>query len=55
MGIDIKSFFFTAELERYEYMKMLLDVFPKHVQEQYNFECKAFFNGYVYLAHNLVH
>ena len=33
MGIDIKSFFITAMLDRYEYMKMPLDVFPQHVIE----------------------
>ena len=30
MGIDIKSFFITAALDRYEYMKMPLDIFPQH-------------------------
>lgn len=63
MGINIKKFFIMAELERYEYLKMPLDVFPKHVREQYNLERKAF-NGYVYVEirhtiymhyHNLVH
>jgi hypothetical protein len=49
MGIDIKSFFITAELDWYEYMKMPLDIaFPKHVREQYNLDRKAK-NGYVYL------
>jgi hypothetical protein len=38
MGIDIKSFFITAELDRYEYMKMPLDVFPQHVREQYDLD-----------------
>jgi hypothetical protein len=48
MGIDIKSFFITATLDRYEYMKMPLDVFPEHVRQQYDLYRKAK-NGYVYL------
>jgi hypothetical protein len=48
MGIDIKSFFITATLDRYEYMKMPLDVFPEHVRQQYDLYQKAK-NGYVYL------
>ena len=48
MGIDIKSFFITAELDRYEYMKMPLDVVPCHVRDQYDLDRKAK-NGYVYL------
>jgi hypothetical protein len=48
MGIDIKSFFITATLDRYEYMKMPLDVFPEHVRQQYDLYSKAK-NGFVYL------
>ena len=48
MGIDIKSFFITATLDRYEYMKMPLDIFPRHIRDQYDLDRKAK-NGYVYL------
>ena len=50
MGIDIKSFFITATLDRYKYMRMPLDVdvFPRHVRDQYDLDRKAK-NGFVYL------
>eukprot|EP00804_Cyclotella_cryptica_P023697 CCRYP_019320-RA/>CCRYP_019320-RA protein AED:0.37 eAED:0.35 QI:0/0/0/1/1/1/6/0/1607 len=48
MGIDIKSFFLTAPLDRYEYMKMPLDLFPEHIIQQYDLRTKAK-NGFVYL------
>ena len=48
MGIDIKNFFPAAPLDRYEYMKMPLKVFPQHTIEQYNLINKAK-NGFVYL------
>ena len=48
MGIDIKSFYLLAPLERYEYMKMPLSIFPQHVCEQYNLEQHAK-EGFVFL------
>ena len=48
MGIDIKSFFLTAPLDRYEYMKMPLDISPQHVRDQYNLDELAV-GDYVYL------
>ena len=48
MGIDIKSFYLTAPLDRYNYMKMPLSGFPQHVREQYNLETHAN-NGFVFL------
>eukprot|EP00804_Cyclotella_cryptica_P025030 CCRYP_015953-RB/>CCRYP_015953-RB protein AED:0.31 eAED:0.30 QI:0/0/0/1/0/0.33/3/0/681 len=36
MGLDIKSFYLTATLDRYEYMRMPIDVFPEHIIQQYN-------------------
>eukprot|EP00804_Cyclotella_cryptica_P011793 CCRYP_011361-RA/>CCRYP_011361-RA protein AED:0.17 eAED:0.11 QI:0/0/0/0.8/0.25/0.2/5/0/1137 len=48
MGVDIKSFFLTAPLDRYEYMKMPLDLFPEHTIQQYDLRNKAK-NGFVYL------
>eukprot|EP00804_Cyclotella_cryptica_P007211 CCRYP_009751-RB/>CCRYP_009751-RB protein AED:0.29 eAED:0.25 QI:0/-1/0/1/-1/1/1/0/612 len=48
MGIDIKSFFLTAPLDRYEYMRMPLELFPEHIIQQYDLRTKAK-NGFVYL------
>ena len=48
MTIDIKNFFPTAPLEKYEYMKMPLSVFPQHVKDQYNLDALAV-RGYVFL------
>jgi hypothetical protein len=35
MCLDIKNFYLTGPLDRYEYMKMLLSLFPSWTQEQY--------------------
>ena len=48
MGIDISSFYLETPLDRYEYMKMPLDLFPPHTVEQYKMKDNAK-NGYVYL------
>lgn len=48
MGLDIKNFYLTATLDRYEYMKMPMDVFPEHIIQQYNLR-KHVKNGFVYL------
>eukprot|EP00956_Cyclotella_meneghiniana_P014140 scaffold21040_cov41-Cyclotella_meneghiniana.AAC.5 len=48
MGVDIKSFYLTAPLDLYEYMKMPLDLFPQHTVEQYDLKRHAK-NGFVYL------
>jgi hypothetical protein len=48
MGVDIKSFYLTAPLDRYEYMKMPLDIFPEHTIKQYDLRRHAK-NGFVYL------
>ena len=48
MGIDIKSFYLTAPLDRYEYMKMPLSIFPEHTKKDYNMEANAI-DGFVYL------
>eukprot|EP00804_Cyclotella_cryptica_P029536 CCRYP_020583-RA/>CCRYP_020583-RA protein AED:0.35 eAED:0.26 QI:0/-1/0/1/-1/1/1/0/1386 len=48
MGIDIKSFYLTAPLDRYEYMKMPITVFPEHIIQQYNLRAHVK-NGFVYL------
>ena len=48
MGIDVKSFYLCTPLDRYEYMKIPLSIFPRHTREQYTMDDKAV-NGFVYL------
>ena len=48
MGIDISSFYLETPLDRYEYMKMPLDLFPPHTVKQYNMKEHAK-NGYIIL------
>ena len=48
MCVDISSFYLTAPMERYEYMRMPLEIFPEHTIEQYDLKNKAK-NGWVYL------
>jgi hypothetical protein len=38
MCLDIKNFYLTAPLDRYEYMKMPLSLFPSWTKEQYNLD-----------------
>ena len=47
MGVDIKSFYLTATLDRYEYMKMPLEPFPPWTRKQYNLD-KYAYKGFVY-------
>ncbi len=46
MCLDIKNFCLTAPLDRFEYMKMPLSLFPSWMREQYNLEKHAK-NGFV--------
>ena len=48
MCIDIKSFYLSAALEYYEYMKMPYALFPQWIIEQYELD-KHVQNGYIYL------
>ena len=48
MCLDIKNFYLTAPLDRYEYMKMPLSLFPSWTKEQYNLDTLAK-NRFVYL------
>jgi hypothetical protein len=48
MCLDIKNFYLTAPLDRYEYMKMPLSLFPSWTKEQYNLD-KLAKKGFVYL------
>jgi hypothetical protein len=48
MCLNIKNFYLTAPLDRYEYMKMPFSLFPVWTKEQYNLD-KLAKNGFVYL------
>ena len=48
MCVDIKNFYLGTPLDRYEYMKMPLTIFPEHTIQQYNMREHAK-NGFIYL------
>ncbi len=48
MCLDIKNFYLTAPLDRFEYMKMPISLFPSWTCKQYNLDTYAK-NGFVYL------
>jgi hypothetical protein len=48
MGLDIKTFYLAAQLDRFEYMKMPLFLFPDWIKKQYELDKHAL-NGFVYL------
>ena len=48
MGIDINNFYLGTPMDRFEYMKMPLSIFPEHISHQYNLEQNAK-KGFVYL------
>jgi hypothetical protein len=41
MCLDIKNFYLTAPLDRFEYMKMPISLFPSWSHEQYNLDTNA--------------
>ena len=45
--LDVGNFYLETPLERYEYMKMPLSLFPSRTRKQYNLDEKAL-NGFVY-------
>ena len=45
---NLKLFYLTAPMDRYEYMCMPLKIIPEHIIEQYNL-CEKAKNGYVYM------
>jgi hypothetical protein len=45
---DLKLFYLTAPMDRYEYMRMPLRLIPNHVIDQYNLREKAK-NGFIYM------
>jgi hypothetical protein len=48
MCLDIKNFYLTTPLDRYEYMKIPLNIFLKWIITQYNLNKHAL-NGFIYL------
>ncbi len=48
MCLDIKNFYLSAPLDRFEYMKMPLALFPLWIVKQYNLT-KHVLNGFIYL------
>ena len=48
MCADIKSFYLETPLDRYEYMKMKLDMIPQEFRNEYNLDAKAK-DGYVFM------
>ena len=42
MYLDIKNFYLCAPMERYEYMKMSIGIFPQQVIDQYNLMNKVY-------------
>ena len=49
MTIDISNFYLNTPMDRYEYMRMKLDMFPENVIEEYNLRDRVEPNGYVYI------
>ncbi len=47
-SLNNKNFYLTALLDRFEYMKMPLSIFPSWTRKQYNLD-KLAKNGFVYL------
>ena len=48
MGLDIKNFYLGTPLDRYEYMKVPLHIFPQHIIDQYALTLKEK-GGFIYL------
>ena len=46
--LDIKNFYLGTPMDRFEYMKMPLDIFPPHTRAQYELDKHAK-NGFIYL------
>ena len=49
MTIDISNFYLNTPMDRYEYMRMKLDMFPEDVIEEYNLRDRVAPNRYVYI------
>ena len=48
MCVNVKSFYLCTPMDRYEYMKIPLSIFPAHTRTQYDLDSKAK-GGFVYL------
>jgi hypothetical protein len=48
MCLDIKNFYLMAPFDRFEYMKMPIDLFPEWIVKQYKL-MKHVLNGFIYL------
>ena len=53
MTIDISNFYLNTPMDRYEYMRMKLEMFPDDVIEEYNLRERVEPNGYVYIVLHL--
>ena len=49
MTIDISNFYLNTPMDRYEYTRMKLDMFPEDVIEEYNLWDKIEPDGFVYI------
>ena len=49
MTIDFSNFYLNTPMDRYEYMRMKLDIFSEEVIEKYNLRGRVEPNGYVYI------
>jgi hypothetical protein len=48
MGLDIGSFYLATPMDRYEYMRLAIDLFPEHSIKQYDL-LKHVHKGYIYV------
>ena len=48
MCADIANFFLNNPMDRYEYMKLPLDIIPEEIIQQYNLR-KLSYKGFVYM------
>ena len=48
MGINIKNFYLGTPLDRFEYMRIPITLFPQHIIDQYNLRPKVK-SGHIYL------
>ena len=49
MGLNIKNFYLGTPLDRFEYMKIPITLFPAHIRLQYQLHGDRVKNGFVYL------
>jgi hypothetical protein len=48
MGINLKNFYLNTPLDRYEYMRLSIDIIPDKIIDEYNLR-PLVSNGYVYI------